>query len=51
MGTTGEQRMPRTKIAKHKGPITNDVTGKDDKKDEVGKKQQRGVTKNIKVNF
>ena len=34
----------------HKGSNTNDVTGKNNKNDEEGKKQQRGATKIVKIN-
>lgn len=36
METAREQRRPRMKIAKHKGPSTNDVMGKDGKENEGG---------------
>ena len=51
MKTAGEQRRPRTKIAKHKGPNTNDVTDKNDKENEGRKKQPKKTTKNVNINL
>lgn len=51
MGITWEQKRPKTKIAKHKGPSANVVIDKEDKEDEGRKKKQKKTTKNVIVNL
>ena len=51
MTTTLEQRRPKSKIAKYKGPSTNDVIDKEGKEDEGRNKKQRKASKNVNVNL